>query len=73
MRCLESLGSYWQDFGVPLRVPLKGSIGFWGFRGSYKWGYKSPNMELPTVRTTWPLKVGAPCPSTMNPYMVYEP
>ena len=22
----------------------KGSVGFIGFRGSYKWGYKSPNI-----------------------------
>ena len=31
-------------YGVPLRVPLKGSIGVLGFRGSHKWGYKCPNM-----------------------------
>ena len=38
------MGSYKWGYGVPLRVPLKGSIGLLGFRGSYKWGYKSPNM-----------------------------
>ena len=39
------MGSYkWGVYGVPLRVPLKGSLGFLGFRGSYKWGFKSPKM-----------------------------
>ena len=48
------MGSYKWGYGVPLRVPLKGSIGVLGFslgfRGSYKWGYKSPNY---TYNPTW--------------------
>ena len=31
---------YKWGYGIPLRVPVKGSIGFLGFRGSFKWGYK---------------------------------
>ena len=30
------MGSYKWGYGVPLRFPLKGSIGLLGFRGSYK-------------------------------------
>ena len=30
------MGSDKWGYGVPLRVPLKGSIGFLGFRGSFK-------------------------------------
>ena len=30
--------------GFRKRVSVKGSIGILGFRGSYKWRYKSPNI-----------------------------
>ena len=59
------MGSYKWGYGVPLRVPLKGSIGLLGFRGSYKWGYKSPNMGYnysyltynPLITTHEPLRI----------------
>ena len=75
------MGSYKWGYGVRLRVPLKGSIGVLGFslafRGSFKWGYKSPNMGdkyryptylLPTTHE--PLSMGRgqqKQSSTLNP------
>ena len=44
------MGSYEYGYGVPLKVPVKGSIGLLGFRvlgvvmSSCNYGYKSPNV-----------------------------
>ena len=60
---------------VPLRVPLKGSIGIlyigfraWRFVGSYKWGYKSPNMSYKYSSPTYnPHEPSSTDQSSFNP------
>ena len=44
------MGSYKWGYGVPLRVPLKGSIGFLGFRGSYTWAISRVAVVITHIR-----------------------